>query len=247
MTSKPSEMGASSIQIARRFRGPIDSGNGGYVAGRLAQWLSSSCEAVEVTLHAPPPLDTPLEVQRTGEEVVVVHAGQRIAVAKPAELPLTAPQPVPLTVARQAHAGYAGFIKHPLADCFVCGPDRVGGDGLRVFPGPVEGRGLVATTFTADSSLADQQDEMRVATEFVWAVLDCPSFFALRKSVVALLGRMTARIQRAPRVGEECVVVGFAGEQTGRKHKAGAGLYSAAGELLAVAEHVWIELKAHSA
>ena len=54
------------IVIDRRFRGPNDSGNGGYSAGRFA--LAHGGDVVEVTLRLPPPLDTPLVLD--GERIV---------------------------------------------------------------------------------------------------------------------------------------------------------------------------------
>ena len=41
--------------IRKRFCGPPNSGNGGYVCGLLANAMAEPCQ---VTLHAPPPLDT---------------------------------------------------------------------------------------------------------------------------------------------------------------------------------------------
>ena len=43
------------VVVAEQFRGPPDSGNGGYVSGLLAGYLSPSAaaEGVEVTLRAP--------------------------------------------------------------------------------------------------------------------------------------------------------------------------------------------------
>ncbi len=49
----------TSIMIDRRFCGPPNSGNGGYVCGRLARHIPGGAE---VTLRAPPPLDKPLDV-----------------------------------------------------------------------------------------------------------------------------------------------------------------------------------------
>ena len=34
-----------------------------------------------------------------------------------------------------ASATYPGFSAHPFPTCFVCGPERAEGDGLRLFPG----------------------------------------------------------------------------------------------------------------
>lgn len=48
-----------SLVIDRRFRGPPNSGNGGYVCGCLARYVAGDAE---VTLRAPPPLERPLDV-----------------------------------------------------------------------------------------------------------------------------------------------------------------------------------------
>ena len=45
---------AETFTIARRFRGPSQSGNGGYVCGRLARHVAGPAL---VRLRAPPPLD----------------------------------------------------------------------------------------------------------------------------------------------------------------------------------------------
>jgi hypothetical protein len=42
-----------SLNVARRFCGPPDSGNGGYVCGFIAGFVEG---AAEVTLRLPPPL-----------------------------------------------------------------------------------------------------------------------------------------------------------------------------------------------
>ncbi len=49
----------TSIIIDKRYCGPPNSGNGGYVCGRLARHIPGGAE---VTLRAPPPLDKPLDV-----------------------------------------------------------------------------------------------------------------------------------------------------------------------------------------
>src|SRR5690349_10167215 len=49
---------AQTLVVGEQFRGPPNSGNGGYVAGRLARELDpSAATAIEVTLRAPAPLD----------------------------------------------------------------------------------------------------------------------------------------------------------------------------------------------
>src|SRR5690606_16060494 len=80
--------------IDRRFCGPPDSGNGGYVAGKLAAVVPGSPAAVTVSLRRPPPLAHPLPV-RPGEiegEVQLLDAGAVVAQATPAsELPEAVP------------------------------------------------------------------------------------------------------------------------------------------------------------
>jgi hypothetical protein len=50
------------LTIDRRFRGPAQSGNGGYVCGRIARHVAGTAQ---VRLAIPPPLDTPLEMDVT--------------------------------------------------------------------------------------------------------------------------------------------------------------------------------------
>ena len=73
------------IVIDRRFRGPDDSGNGGYSAGLFA--LEHGGDVVEVTLRLPPPLETPLELD--GERIVRRRRG--VADVREAELGVSPP------------------------------------------------------------------------------------------------------------------------------------------------------------
>ncbi len=60
------------MTIPRRFRGPPNSGNGGYVCGMLARHIAG---AAEVTLRAPPPLETELSVVEAGAGVWELRQG----------------------------------------------------------------------------------------------------------------------------------------------------------------------------
>ena len=55
-----------------------------------------------------------------------------------------------------------------------------------------------------------------------------------------VLGRMTARIDTLPVIGEEHVVVGAKRGQEGRKTFTASTLYDADGRVVATAEHIWI-------
>src|SRR5687768_1174514 len=80
------------ILIARRFRGPLESGNGGYSAGVIGAQLGTEAE---VTLRAPPPLDTPLSLERKSDGSLVMHHGERlIAEGRIATLEIEVPDPI---------------------------------------------------------------------------------------------------------------------------------------------------------
>ena len=74
-----------------------------------------------------------------------------------------------------------------------------------------------------------------------WAALDCPGGWAADlANNPAVLGRMTARIDTLPVVGEEHVVVGHFRGSEGRKLHTASTLYDADGRVVATAEHTWI-------
>ena len=85
-----------------------------------------------------------------------------------------------------------------------------------------------------------------VSPEVVWAAIDCPGAWAVggpgRGEIV--LGRMNAEIRRLPEEGEQCVVVAWPLGEDGRKLHAGTALFSAEGEVLALARQTWIAPKA---
>ena len=214
-----------SIVIDRRFRGPNDSGNGGYSAGLFA--LAHGGDVVEVTLRLPPPLDTPLELD--GERVL--DGDVVVADVSEADLGTSAPDPVAIG---DAIAAATPDLDSPFPQCFVCGHAR-GADGLHIHAGPVPARAVLAAPWTPTDDT--------VGAEFVWAALDCPGAYAtgVPGRGVVVLGRLAARIDRVPEAGEECVVVARHNGSDGRKHGAVTALFTASGELLGLARAVWIE------
>jgi hypothetical protein len=221
------------ILIARRFRGPLTSANGGYAAGLLAEHVDAG--AVEVMLRLPPPLERPLHVQRSSDGVVLLDGDAVIAEAKPAELELNPPNvtPAEAEAGRQRHVRLGNEV---FFECFSCGV-RPEGDGLAIYAGEVPGRhGVLATPWTARD----------VSTPVVWAAIDCVGAYAVDAPGRgdSVLGRMTARIERAPRDGERCVVLGWPLGEEGRKLFAGTALLGERGETLAVAQQVWIAPRA---
>ncbi len=230
------------ITIDRRLRGPPESGNGGYVCGVVAGLVGGTAE---VTLRRPPPLDRPLQVTRLDDGGVALSDGEMvIAEGAPAPVEIEAPEPVSFTEAEEASRSYLGFRQHIFPTCLVCGPQRTEGDGLRIFPGSVPGRDIVAAPWTPDASLAGEDGPVR--PEFVWAALDCPSGWAVfgdpSQGRPAVLGRLAARLIAPIRPGDRCVIIGWPLGEDGRKLYSGTALFSHDGELRAVARATWVRL-----
>ncbi len=231
-------MPSTTLSIDPRFRGPPASGNGGYSAGLLANHLGGS--DCEVTLRQPPPLDADLRVEQGDDGFRLVGEGGLIATARRAVIDLHVAAPPSLDEAEAASRSFAGFHHHIFPGCFVCGPDRGEGDGLRIFPGKMDD-GRVAAPWQPDPSLGDSESCIR--SEHLWAALDCPGYFAVEgDSGPALLGRIAARIHERPPVGEPLIVSGWALGSDGRKHGAGTAIHGADGRLVAFARSVWVSV-----
>jgi hypothetical protein len=235
--------------IKRRFRGPPASGNGGYSCSILGRCIDGPAA---VRLRIPPPLDTPLEVRRQDGVLGLFYHGEdgevMVASARPATLDLVIPQAPDFATAQAASRRYRGFINHFYPGCFVCGPLREAGDGLRIFAGPVGAgsgpEGMVAAAWIPDDSLAD--DSGFVAPEYLWAALDCPGAYAFPEPQqgALLLGELAVSIKGRVSVGEQCVLIGWEVDRQGRKHFTGTALFGAAGSCRAVGYATWFEVPA---
>lgn len=230
------------ISVPARFNGPEGSGNGGYSSGLLAARLGEG--AVEVSLRSPVPLDEPLELVEGEEGALRLLRGETlVAEARPApDFALDVPAPVGVEEARRAAERYRAPGDGIFSQCFVCGRARE--DSFGVFAGRVEGRDLVATPWTPPEWTAGPDGE--VAPEYVWAALDCPTYFAVHlegELTMSMLVRQTAEVRGPIRPGEEHVVIAWPIERDGRKRRAGAAVLSAAGETLATAEVLLVEAR----
>lgn len=218
--------------VPARFNGPPGSGNGGWCAGAFAAAAGARPGGPphQVTLRVPPPLETPLEL-RDGS----VWA-DRTLVAEVTEAADAGPgvPGVPFAEAVTASRGYPGFTAHPFPGCYVCGPDRAPGDGLRIFPGPLPG----------DRTAAPWTVPGEVTPETVWAALDCPGGWTAIGSGGRpyVLGRITAAVGALPGPGTECVVAGALSGVDGRKATVDSALYGPDGERLAYARATWLAL-----
>jgi hypothetical protein len=231
---------AESVTVDRRFNGPPDSAQGGYACGLVAERIDSASAAV--SLRAPPPLETPLEVRREADGTVALYDGETlIADGAPAELDLSVPEPVSLEAAAQAAADVA-YDEHPFPTCFGCGPDRSPDEAIAVLPGPVDGRDLVAATWTP---LPEFADDGAVTPLFAWAALDCPTSFGTLPpgSPTHVLARLEARLVAPIRASEPHTVIAWRVSQEGRKAFGAAAIHAADGTLCAVSQGLWIEVR----
>ncbi len=234
---------AESIAIPARFIGPPDSANGGYTCGLVAGVLGAA--SAEVTLHTPPPIERELEVAREDGGVVVRDGETIVARGRAVEVEVEPASGVSVQEAgRAAREGLDRWTSgHPFPTCFVCGPDRAEGDGMRVFPGPV-GDGRFAADWTPDASLAGDGDAVR--PECVWAALDCPTSAPVAnmgEGPAVVLGRLTARIESSVRVDEPYALLAWELGRDGRKREAACVLLDSDGAVLARSRAVWIELR----
>lgn len=228
------------FEIAQRFRGPPRSGNGGYVAGRVAAPLGAHAA---VRLKAPPPLQTTLRLESADGQARLLDGDKLVAEGRIASLDLQPPPSPGLQRAQDAVPAFRGFRSHIFPGCFVCGPERGEADGLRIFPGALDGGEVVASPWTPDASLGDESGIVK--PEFLWAALDCTGAFAvmdLPEGLAIVLGELAVSITGSLRAGEPCVALGWPLGAEGRKRFAGSALYAADGQLVAVARAVWVEV-----
>lgn len=227
--------------IESMYCGPSTSGQGGYVCGLLGGFIQGTAE---VTLRIPPPLDRPLEVNIMDRDHATLMDGDTlVAEARRVELELDVPSPPAYAGAQAASKDYLGFRVHPFPRCFVCGPDRDTGDGLRIFPGPVPDKKMVAAPWIPYAALGDEHGLVR--PEFFWAALDCPGAFAAMMEMprVVVLGKLAVSILKDIRADARCVVIGWNIAQDGRKYHTGTALFSESDGLCAKAKATWIALK----
>ncbi len=228
------------ITLDARFCGPPGSGNGGYVAGRLAVYVGD--EPVSVTLRRPPPLCVALDVDVSAGSARLMDGQDLVAGAEQGAYAHPVPAPVTVDEAVAAEPSYPGLRDHPFPTCFVCGHERAGADGLALMPGKTAA-GRTACTWIPDASLAIDEWQVDTAPEFIWSALDCPGGWASDVEARPLvLGRITASYDRLPRIGETYVVVGALLGTDRRKTFTASALYDSSGSLLARAEHVWIAI-----
>ena len=245
-----------SITVPARFRGPPESGNGGYVAGVIAELFPSPQSpapdaAIEVTLRAPTPLDRAMQVARPDDDSLQLILGETlIAEARRTRLTLDVPEPPSFAAALAAQPESPSFFEninpllpegtgfHPI--CFCCGADVEADEGLHVYAAPVAGFDGVAAAWQPSPEFADENGCL--PERILWAALDCPGQFAYLVAGIrtGMLGRMTGRILKPVSAAQELRVIGWCLEVERVKHFAGTALFDASGDLCGYSRQVWI-------
>ena len=228
------------IIIEKTYCGPTESGQGGYVSGLLGGYIHGPAE---VTLRVPPPLNQTLVIDQSDQDLVKLLNGDTlVAQAQPTSIEFDIPVPPSYEEAVKASESYIGFKQHAFPKCFVCGPERSEGDGLRIFPGQVKGRDIVAAPWIPYKALADENG--KVKTEFIWAALDCSGAFAVLvlKLRLIVLGKISVTIESEIKADQKYIVIGWPIMIEGRKLFAGTAIFSESGKLCAKAKATWIDL-----
>jgi hypothetical protein len=228
------------VVIDPAFEGPPASAHGGYTCGMLAPYLPADAE---ITLRTPVPLGTALEL-RPYHGGLALHDGTTVvAEGASTRLPNAAPEPPTFAEALAATASFPGLRSHPYPRCVGCGTGRTDAVALRLFPGPLVARDLVAAVwYPGCDAIADGL----IRPEFAWAALDCPGGWAAisfgRVDRPAVLGRMAARLLGPITAQSAHIVVGWLESASGRKLAAGSALYSRDGVLQGLSRQTWITL-----
>src|SRR5262245_26253969 len=94
-----------------------------------------------------------MQVRPADGGMEMLDGARVVATARAAEVHLDVPAAPSFADAEAAARSYVGLRYHPYPTCFVCGPQRSEGDGLRIFPGRAAGARLVASPWIPDASL----------------------------------------------------------------------------------------------
>ena len=239
-------MTTPSFTIDGRFCGPPRSSNGGYFCGMVAEHFNTP---VAIRLKAPPPLNAVLTLESEGDQTRITDGCRDIGVALP---PKEMPKPSPFISLEQARCiseqGRVGSgINHPFPTCFVCGPHRERGEGMRIFTGPNSDETLYAAHWFAEAAWSG--DGKTVDARYIWSAMDCPSSgpaFATisdpKSTKAYVLGTLEVHIEKSVPVGQDYVITCSLDEDTGKLYKTRVSLYDGQGQHYASGRAIWVQV-----
>lgn len=226
------------VVIERRFRGPPESGQGGYSCGLVAEQIESDCATV--SLRKPPPLEHPLQID--GHRLM--DGDMLVAEGHADQLEVAVPDAVPLDAAKRASENpFWGAHIHPFPGCFGCGFERDQDEAVAIWMGAHGDDGLMAGVWTPSADFAG--DDGAVTKLVTWAALDCPTATgaSLPLDGVSVLGRLTCKLVAPIEPGVTHTVVAWPISDEGRKHVGGSAIHAPDGRLCAYSAGLWIELR----
>ena len=199
-----------------------------------------------MALRAPPPLETPLAVERarttarrrcwTATLVLEARAGggrrrgacRRSSVEEAARGGggLAVPRRLP---SRSRRASPAGRSATRVTACALSRARSRSGE-------------LFAAAWTPAAEFGRRRGS--VDPLFVWTALDCPSSAPAMGGQTIVLASLAAELRAPVTVGEPHVIGSWEIERDGRKHWSGVALWDAAGGVCAAGRALWIELRA---
>lgn len=234
-------MGEKDITVETRFCGPDGMGNGGFVSGIVAEAIGGPAK---IRLHAPTPLERTLRLVSDERGARLMDADKMLVEGEPLGKPLDLdPMPAPPSDAmiEACRAIFPSSADHMAPRCFVCGNERDPAEALRICGGFDAEQRVAADDWVPAEDLAG--DDGKVAPRYLWAALDCPSYFGAGIGTgMALLAGIAARIERQPKPGERLRLTGWPLGSDGRKHHAGSVMHDADGKVVAAARALWVQV-----
>ena len=235
------------VTIDKHYVGPTDIAQGGYVGGRMAEYLGS--DTVEVTMRNPTPMGRPVIFDTSEPGLVLLYDGDKLLnEARPAKLDMEIPEPVSFEEAQEASLRHV--TETPFPNCFGCGAARSEDEGLHLRSGPVKRRNMVAIDWVPRAAAVGAEEGEDVPLPIVWAAMECPVSRAWDigglkgDDELAVLGRMTTKVITRPKVGQKCFIMGWPIERAGRRIELEGSLHNEKGEVMVMTHFTFVTLKA---
>ena len=198
-------------------------------------------------MRKPTPLGTPLVLDTSEVNRVVLYQGETILnEACPSTLELEAPVTIEIEEAVQASRRNT---VNPFPDCFGCGSSRAEDDGLHLRAGPVEGKDVVAIDWVPSAAVMGGKDCDELSVRMALTAMECPIGRAmeigklLAKEELVVLGRITTKLIRTPRIGEQCFFLGWPIDRVGRRIELAGMLNDQSGSPLIMARLTFVVLR----
>ncbi|TGM34002.1 hypothetical protein EHQ92_17870 [Leptospira biflexa] len=245
-----SNINLESTEINEKYCGPPMSGNGGYIAGIIANQIQNNAAVVKI--KAPAPLNQTLFFSNDFESsrIKLIIKESNILIAEGQEdkdFYLDVPEfnAKSIEEIRNPIQAYLGFKKHPFSTCFVCGTERKAKDGMRIFPAKISDQSkfnhLHGSFWNPWKELGDSRG--KIFNEIVWAALDCPGGFAVSflDPRMIVLVKLRARLMNSVFADTTYAIQAWEISRNRRQRIAGTAIYQLGDfKCVAYSEAIWM-------